>query len=123
VAPDLVADEWIGLTTSTGNNLWKLVLRTDRTGILTEVYTITTNEATLYFEISKWVTAPAVVTCVFRPLDVHDPLKMAWPSKMTCIVEGDRLKATLQNSDGGWKENILFWRANTLNGKLKMLEK
>ena len=117
VPPDFVADEWIGFTTSSGDNLWKLVLRPDRTGVLTEVYSVTTSEDTLHFEISQWDTAPSAVTCAFRQGDVNDPLKMR------CSVDGDRLDATLQNGEGGWKENILFWRARKLNDKLRTLGK
>lgn len=117
VPPDFVTGEWIGFTTSSGNNLWQLVLRPDRSGVLTEVFTVTTNEDTLHFEISQWDTAPNAVTCAFRQSDVNDPLKMR------CSVIGDRLDATLQNSEGGWKENILFWRATKLNDRLRMLGK
>jgi hypothetical protein len=115
--PDFVTGEWIGFTTSSGNNLWQLVLRPDRSGVLTEVFTVTTSEDTLRFEISKWDTAPNAVTCAFRQRDVNGPLKMK------CTVIGDRLDATLQNSEGGWKESILFWRASTLSDKLKMMRK
>lgn len=121
VPPEFMTDEWIGFSTADGNTLYNLVLRADRTGFLREVYTVSTSEETLRFEISKWDTGPKIVTCAFRQDDIHGPLKMT--CRVTRDARGDSLEATLQNGEGGWKQNIFFWRASKLNEKLKALGK
>jgi hypothetical protein len=75
-----------------------------------------TNQETLRFEISRWdIATNNVLTCSFTQHDVHEPLMM------TCQVRGDCLEALLRNGEGGWKERVLFWRADDLERKLKVL--
>ena len=110
-----VAGVWIGFTT-TDTDLYRLELRADSTGILTQAYTYSTNQETLRFEISRWdIATNNVLTCSFTQHDVHEPVIM------TCQVRGDCLMALLRNGEGGWKERVLFCRLDDLDRKLKVL--
>ena len=110
-----VAGVWIGFTT-TRTDLYRLELRADGTGTLTQAYTGMNNQETLRFEISRWdIATNNVVTCSFTQHDVHGPVVM------TCQARGDGLEALLRNGEGGWKEKVLFWRADDLERKLKVL--
>jgi hypothetical protein len=121
ISPAEITDQWIGFTT-TDTSVYRLVLKPDSTGLLTQAYTSTTNQETLRFEILRWDLATNnVLTCIFRPLDAGNPLEMSWPVRMTCSVKADQLEATLQNRKGGWNESILFQRERDLDEKLKAL--
>lgn len=116
-----VAGSWIGFT-PTDTDLFRLELRLDSTGVLTQTYTSATNREVLQFEISKWgITTNNVLTCSFSKRDADDSLKSAWPVKMTSRVTGTRLESELRNGEGGWKESIFFMREDDLDGKLKVL--
>lgn len=107
-----VAGHWIGFTTI---DLYRLELRADNTGTLTQAYAVA-NQETLRFEIASWdITTNNVLTCSFRHYDVHGPVIMV------CGVKGDRLEALLRNGAGGWKQNIVFWREKALDETLRML--
>jgi hypothetical protein len=110
-----VSGPWIGFTT-TDTDLYRLELRADSTGILTQAYTSTTNQEVLRFEISSWdIATDNVLTCSFRQQDVHEPFIM------TCQVTGARLEALLRNGGGGWRESIVFWREKDLDEKLRVI--
>jgi hypothetical protein len=110
-----VAGLWMGFTT-TDTDLYRLELRTDSTGVLTQAYTSMTNQETLRFEISRWdIATNNVLTCSFAQHDVHEPVIM------TCQVRGDRLEALLRNGEGGWKESIVYWREKDLDEKLRVI--
>jgi hypothetical protein len=112
-----VAGEWIGFPTN-GTDLYRLALRPDSTGSLTEAYTSITNQEMLTFAISRWdIATNNVLTCTFPQYDTHDPVIM------TCRVTGTRLEASLRNGEGGWRENILFWRERDLDEKLRVLRR
>jgi hypothetical protein len=116
-----VAGQWIGLTAS-DPDLFRLELRVDGTGLLTQAYTGATNVETMQFEIPRWnIATNNVLTCVFSQGGADDSLKMAWPVKMTCKVKGTWLEALLRNGEGGWKKNIVFWREKDLDEKLRLL--
>jgi hypothetical protein len=115
VSPAEVAGQWIGFTTS-DTDLYRLELRADTTGILTQAYSSTTNQETLRFEISRWdIATNNILTCRFPQRDIHGPVIM------TCQVGGARLEALLRNGEGGWKESIVFWREKDLDEKLRVL--
>jgi hypothetical protein len=112
-----LAGEWIGFTT-TGTDLYRLELRPDSTGILTEACSSITNSERLTFAISRWgIATNNVLICTFPQRDIHDPVIM------TCRVAGTRLEALLRNGEGGWRESILFWRERDLDEKLRVLRR
>jgi hypothetical protein len=116
-----VAGRWIGFTTS-DTDLWRLELKTDGTGVLIQAYTGTTNAETMRFEIRRSdIATNNVLTCDFSRGGTNASLEQAWPVKMTGKVTGTQLKALLRNGEGGWKENIVFWREKDFDDKLKAL--
>jgi len=106
---------WMGFT-NTDTDLYRLELRADRSGTLTQVYTSMTNQETLRFEVSRWdITTNNGLTCSFTQHDIHEPVIL------TGQVMGDRLEALLRNAEGGWKESIVFWREQVLDEKLRVI--
>ena len=122
-SPAELADQWIGFSNglrTPDTDLYRLELKPDQTGLLTEVYTTTTSSTTnqerLRYEISRWdITTNNILTCSFPQRDIHDPLTMT--SRVTSV----RLDALLRNGEGGWKEGIIFWREKDLYEKLRVL--
>jgi hypothetical protein len=121
--PTEIAGRWIGFSNglrTPDTDLYRLELKPNQTGLLTEVYTVTTssttNQETLRYEISRWdITTNNILTCSFPQRDIHAPVIMT--SRVTSV----RLDALLRNGAGGWKEGIIFWREKDLEEKLKVL--
>jgi len=74
------------------------------------------------FEIQRWdIDTNNVLKCIFSPGGANGSLNTAWPVKMTSMVTGTRLEASLRNGEGGWKESIVFWREKDFDEKLRVL--
>jgi hypothetical protein len=117
---ETIAGEWIGLETEWQAHIYRLILKSDRTGILTEAPYDTTNAAGIYrYEITRWYVATNdALECEFRQQTINEPLKL------TGAITGQgatSMTTLLHNGEGGWTENILFWRAKDFDDKLKML--
>jgi hypothetical protein len=117
---DFVAGEWIGFDMGWRTEVFRLILKPDRTGVLTEAAGATTNGTDIYhYDISKWCIATNdILECEFRQRDIHEPLSMT--GTMTGQGAGS-LTAILHNGEGGWRQNVLFWRAKDLDEKLQIL--
>lgn len=116
-----IAGEWIGLDImSWRTEVSRLILKPDRTGVLTQAAKGITNEVDVYrFEISRWcIETNDLIECEFRQRSLYEPLRMT--GTMTG-GEAVSLTAILHNGEGGWKQEILFWRAKDLDEKLKTL--
>ena len=115
-----VSGQWIGFTGG-DPDLFRLELRVDGTGVLTQAFTGATNVEAMRFEIPRWDITNNILTCAFSQPDVRDSLKIAWPVEMTCNVNGTWLEAMLRNGEGGWKKSIVFCREKDLDEKLRVL--
>jgi hypothetical protein len=90
-------------------------LQTNEAGLLAETSLGATEVFT--YAIRKWdITHTNLLTCVFATPGAKEPYRAAWPTKMTCRVEGTRLRATLGNGKGGWTRDIVFWRERDFDG-------
>ena len=116
---EFAAGEWIGLDTSWRGDVFRLILNPDRTGSLTEVPREATNKVSVYqYQISKWsIATNDALECLFSQRDVNEPLRL------TGTINGEKaaITAILHNGDGGWTQDILFWRAKDLDEKMKIL--
>jgi hypothetical protein len=115
-----VAGEWIGLDTGWRAEVYRLILKPDGTGVLTEPRDGATNEVSLYrYEIVRWsISTNDALECDFRQGDQSEPLKL---TGTFAGQDAASFSSVLHNGEGGWKQNILFWRAKDLEETLKTL--
>jgi hypothetical protein len=115
-----VAGDWIGLDQGWRAEVFRLVLKPGGTGLLTEASESTTNHENAYrYEISRWhITTNDTLECEFNQQNESEPLKLEGAFAGQGTVS---FSSVLHNGEGGWKQEILFWRAKDLDAKLKTL--
>lgn len=114
------AGDWIGLDQGWRADIFRLLLRPDGTGVLTEASDNGTNHQDIYrYEIIHWsITTNDTLECEFNQRDASEPLKLAGAFAAEGIAS---FSSVLHNGEGGWKQEILFWRAKDLDEKLGAL--
>jgi len=115
-----VAGEWIGLDQGWSAEVFRLILKPDGTGVLTEAPNSSTNSENVYrYEINHWYVATNdLLKCEFNQRNGSEPLKLSG------TFEGQgatSFSSVLHNGEGGWRQSILFWRARDLDEKIKTL--
>jgi len=105
IRPEHVIDEWIGFT-DTDTVLYRLILKSDRTG---DLYAVYADEKLICYKLSNWsMSTNYVLRCQFDGLS--EPQE---PATMTCIIYENRLVAKLIGR-GGWQKEIVFRRESII---------